>query len=168
MRSLEWVWRNNIRGNIINYGSVKRRDTYNGLHWSHTTRTHNSKRGGRSHHVELQNLISSDQGFFTSFFSFLLINQPLVHYHVQVDSLQKVTFVQRVLLINDIHLNLCTLFCFFILYLTKARLFIEYLTEFCLINWKFWLQNPLSVYRNSNCRNWFVKRSDKMKGTIWK
>ena len=100
------------------------------------------------------------------FFSFLLINQPLVHYHVQVDSLQKVTFVQRVLLINDIHLNLCTLFCFFILYLTKARLFIEYLTEFCLINWK--LQNPLSFYRNSNCRNWFVKRSDKMKGNIWK
>ncbi len=46
VRSLEWVWRNNIRGNIINYGSVKRRDTYNGLHWSHTTRTHNSKRGG--------------------------------------------------------------------------------------------------------------------------
>ena len=46
---------------------MKRRDTYNGLHWSYTTRTHNSKRGGRSHHVELQNLISSDQGFFTSF-----------------------------------------------------------------------------------------------------
>ena len=32
------------------------------------------------HHVELQNLISSDQGFFYefSFFPFLLINKPLV------------------------------------------------------------------------------------------
>ena len=87
--SLEWVWRNNIRGNIINYGSVKRRDTYNGLHWSYTTRTHNSKRGGRSHHVELQNLISSDQGFFTSFFLILITNHLFYnHIHTYVLSQQ--------------------------------------------------------------------------------
>ena len=87
------------------------------------------KEGGGVIMSNSKTLFQVTKAFSRVFFSFLLINQPLVHYHVQVDSLQKVTFVQRVLLINDIHLNLCTLFCFFILYLTKARLFIEYIFD---------------------------------------
>ena len=160
MRSLEWVWRNNIRGNIINYGSVKRRDTYNGLHWSHTTRTHNSKRGGRSHHVELQNLISSDQGFFTSFFflSYSLTNHLFTTTYRLIAFRKSLLFT--VLLIND---SFEFVYPFFVvLYFKSSAVYQVYLTECCVINWEFLSQNPLSFKRDSNCRNWFVKRSDKI------
>ena len=167
MRSLEWVWRNNIRGNIINYGSVKRRDTYNGLHWSHTTRTHNSKRGGRSHHVELQNLISSDQGFFTSFFflSYSLTN------HLFTTTYRLIAF-RKSLLFNVLLINHSFEFVYPFLFLyslfQKLGCLSSIWQNFVWSTENFDCRTPLSFYRNSNCRNWFVKGSDKMKGNIWK
>ena len=53
------------------------------------------KEGGGVIMSNSKTLFQVTKAFSRVFFSFLLINQPLVHYHVQVDSLQKVTFVQR-------------------------------------------------------------------------